>query len=87
MTKTTIDKAGRVVIPKPIRDRRRLAPGTEVEVVESGDRIELLLPDDREEAVLVEKDGRLVISATTGQPTTLEETLALRDALRERRLR
>jgi AbrB family looped-hinge helix DNA binding protein len=80
--KTTIDKAGRLVIPKAIRDRQRLVPGTEVEVVESGDRIELILPDDRDEAILVEKDGRLVISADAGQTVTLDETLAVRDALR-----
>lgn len=85
--KATIDKAGRVVIPKPIRDRHRLTPGTEVEVVDSGDRIELLLPDDRDEAVLVEKDGRLVISSSSGTPTTLNEMLELRDSLREERLR
>jgi AbrB family looped-hinge helix DNA binding protein len=83
--KTTIDKAGRVVIPKEIRDRQRLAPGTEVEIVESGDRIELILPDHRAQAVLVEKDGRLVISANVGRPVTLDETLALRDALRDDR--
>ena len=30
--KTTIDKAGRVVIPAPIRARAGLRPGTEIEV-------------------------------------------------------
>lgn len=85
--KTTIDKAGRVVIPKPIRDRHRLVPGTEVDIVDSGDRLEFILPDDREDAVLVEKDGRLIISATTGKQTTLEEMLAVRDALRDSRFR
>jgi AbrB family looped-hinge helix DNA binding protein len=35
--KTTTDKAGRVVIPKKIRDEAGLAPGTELEVrVENG---------------------------------------------------
>ncbi len=84
--KTTIDKAGRVVIPKAIRERQRLVPGTEIEVIETGDGLELVLPDDREEAVLVEKDGRLVISASTGTPTTVDETLAVRDELRDSRL-
>jgi AbrB family looped-hinge helix DNA binding protein len=81
--KTTIDKAGRIVIPKAIRDQRRLVPGTEVEIVVADDRIELILPDDREEAVLVEKDGRLVIANDI--PMTMDETLALRDELREQR--
>jgi AbrB family looped-hinge helix DNA binding protein len=30
--KTTIDRAGRVMIPATIRERARLSPGTEVEV-------------------------------------------------------
>lgn len=80
--KTTIDKAGRVVIPKAIRDQRHLVPGTEVEIVVADDRIELILPDDRVDAILVKKDGHLVVSADTGVETTLEETLALRDQLR-----
>lgn len=32
--RTTIDKAGRVVIPAPLRDRAGLAPGSELEVTE-----------------------------------------------------
>jgi AbrB family looped-hinge helix DNA binding protein len=83
--KTTIDKAGRVVIPKSIRDRHRLVPGTEVDVVDSGDRLEFLLPDDRDDAVLAEKDGRLIIAAATGKPTTLAEMLTVRDGLRDSR--
>lgn len=82
---TTVDKAGRVVIPKPIRDRLRLVPGTAIEVVDTGDRIELIPPDDREAAVLVEKEGRLVISSDTDRTVTLEESLALRDAIRDGR--
>jgi AbrB family looped-hinge helix DNA binding protein len=31
--KTTIDRAGRVVIPAPIRERAGFKPGTELEVV------------------------------------------------------
>jgi AbrB family looped-hinge helix DNA binding protein len=31
--KTTIDRAGRVVIPAPIRSRAGLLPGTEIEVL------------------------------------------------------
>ncbi|OHU94748.1 AbrB/MazE/SpoVT family DNA-binding domain-containing protein [Mycobacterium talmoniae] len=85
--KTTIDKAGRVVIPKSMRDRHGLAPGTELEVVDSGDRLEFLLPDERDNALLVEKDGRLIISAASGKPTTLDDMLSVRDSLRDSRFR
>ena len=35
--RTTIDRAGRVVIPAAIRERARLAPGTEIDVtIEDG---------------------------------------------------
>jgi AbrB family looped-hinge helix DNA binding protein len=85
MAVTTVDKAGRIVIPKAMRDRLHLAPGTQIEVVDSGDRLELIPPDHREAAVLVEKDGLLVISAATGRGVTLDESLDLRDALRDDR--
>jgi len=81
----TVDNAGRVVIPKPIRDRLGLVPGPVIDVVDSGDRIELIPLDDRAPAVLVEKDGRLVISADSDRTVTLAESLALRDALRDGR--
>lgn len=83
--KTIIDKAGRVVIPKPMRDRHHLVAGTEVEVIDGGDRLEFLLPDDRADALLVEKDGRLIISADTGKPATLAELFTVRDGLRDGR--
>lgn len=47
--KATIDKAGRVVIPAPLRERAGLAPGTEVEVTleDSGLRLERTAPPPR----------------------------------------
>jgi hypothetical protein len=41
-----------------------------------------VLPDDRTGSALVEKDGCLVV---IGRPTTLNETLAVRDDLRRDR--
>ncbi len=71
----TIDSAGRVVIPKRLRDELGIAPGP-VEVVRDGAgiRIEPLAHAD-----LAEVDGRLVIPASTG-PTIGD------DAVRELRL-
>ncbi|HWD72701.1 MAG TPA: AbrB/MazE/SpoVT family DNA-binding domain-containing protein [Actinomycetota bacterium] len=73
--RTTIDKAGRLVIPKPLRDQVGLVPG-EVEVIADGAglRVEPLAGDE-----LVEEDGRLVIPPAGSQ---IDDDLvrALRDA-------
>ena len=55
--KTTIDRAGRLVIPKVLRDRLGLVPG-EVDVFAEGAglRIELVSTDH-----LVERDGHLLL--------------------------
>jgi AbrB family looped-hinge helix DNA binding protein len=38
-SRVTIDKAGRLVLPKPLRDELRLAPGDTLELVRDGDKI------------------------------------------------
>jgi len=53
-----VDKAGRVVLPKPVRDNMRLVPGSSLALEERADGI-LLRPIKRR-ASLVEKDGLLV---------------------------
>lgn len=58
--KATIDKAGRMVIPKPLRDQLGLRPG-EVEVSAEGAGLRVVPVHDED---LVEEDGRLVIPAT-----------------------
>ena len=40
-TKLTLDKAGRVVLPKPLRDRLQLAPGDSLQLETEGERITL----------------------------------------------
>lgn len=55
--KTTIDKAGRLVIPKRLRDHVGLRPGeVEVTVDGTGLRVEPVAEES-----LDERDGRLVI--------------------------
>jgi AbrB family looped-hinge helix DNA binding protein len=60
--RTTIDRAGRVVIPAPIRDRAGLSPGAELEVTleDSTVRIERVASGPR----LVKVGRRLVARPT-----------------------
>jgi len=37
----TLDKAGRIVLPKPLRDELRLEPGDALEIESSGEDITL----------------------------------------------
>jgi AbrB family looped-hinge helix DNA binding protein len=57
---TTLDKFGRVVIPKEIRDDLSLKPGEVLQVEKSGDEVILKLL--REEPALHMKEGVLVFS-------------------------
>jgi AbrB family looped-hinge helix DNA binding protein len=62
--RTTIDKAGRVVIPAAIRDRAGLSAGAELEVTEDemGIRLARVAPGPR----LVKIGRRLVARPTVG---------------------
>jgi AbrB family looped-hinge helix DNA binding protein len=73
--RATIDKAGRLVIPKPLRDRLGLVPG-EVEVAAEGTalRVEPIASEE-----LAEENGRLVIPASGGHVDD-DAVRALRDA-------
>lgn len=72
--RATIDRAGRLVIPKPLRERLGLRAGT-VEVTADGNalRVEPIAGSDVEE-----RDGRLVIP-TTGSIVTDDDVRMLRD--------
>jgi len=73
--RATIDKAGRLVIPKQLRDHLGLRPGEVVVTADgAGLRVEPLTDD-----ALEERDGLLVIPAA-GVSITDEDVQALRDA-------
>jgi AbrB family looped-hinge helix DNA binding protein len=59
----TIDQAGRVLLPKPLRDALGLLPGTKVDVSRYGAGLQLI-PAGRT-ARLVEEDGALVATGET----------------------
>ncbi len=73
--KATVDDAGRVVLPKPLRDRIGLGPGAvDVSVDGAGLRIEPIAGRD-----LVEREGRLIVPRA-GAEIDDELVRALRDA-------
>ena len=53
--KLKIDQSGRIVVPKPLRERLGLKPGTELEVVD--ERGGLLLRAVEERPALIKIDG------------------------------
>ena len=75
---TTLDKFGRIVIPKKIREDFDLRPGSSIRI-EEGEK-EILLTPIEEEPTLIEKDGVLVF---TGVPT--EDIEGQVDTIRKQR--
>jgi AbrB family looped-hinge helix DNA binding protein len=60
----TLDKAGRIVLPKPLRDELRLEPGDTLEIESSSD--EITLRPTRGQAQLRKKQGVWVFRS--GEP-------------------
>jgi AbrB family looped-hinge helix DNA binding protein len=63
--RTTIDKAGRVVIPAPIRERAGLTAGAELEIIEDdlGVRLERVAAGPR-----LVRVGRRLVARPTASP-------------------
>jgi len=59
-----IDKAGRIVVPKKLRDALHLVPGTRLRIESSGDR--LVMEPALSDPQVILKDGMWVVS---GSPT------------------
>ena len=79
--RTTIDKAGRIVVPKSLRDAMGLEAGQEVELTLTDGRIEIDVPaiDVR----LERRDGLLVAVPT--EPVPVLTTEMVRDVIEELR--
>lgn len=76
---TTIDKAGRVVVPKAIRDALHLKAGDELEIESDGEA--LTLRQHRAQATLKLKNGFWVVD--TGGRVTTEMVKDLLNEIRE----
>ena len=78
-----IDKAGRIVVPKKLRDALNLVPGTRLRIERSGDR--LVFEPAVSEPQLIMKDGMWVVSG--GQITVDDVTELIRQGYAERQAR
>jgi AbrB family looped-hinge helix DNA binding protein len=80
-TRLTIDGAGRVVLPKPVRDELDLGPGDFLELESAGDKI--TLRPLRAAAPLTKEQGVWVFR--TGQPLAATVTEAVLQQVRNDR--
>jgi AbrB family looped-hinge helix DNA binding protein len=82
--RSTIDHAGRVVIPKAVRESAGLKPGAPLEIAYRDGRVEI--QPVRRPVKLVRKSGLLVAMPPPGTPkVTGEQVLETILELRERR--
>jgi AbrB family looped-hinge helix DNA binding protein len=70
--KSTIDRAGRVVIPKPIREAAGLKPGSPLKIEYRDGRVEIERKSPK--ARLVRKGGVLVASIPGAPKMSVEQT-------------
>jgi len=80
-TRLTIDKAGRVVIPKPLREKLNLESGDSLEMESSGEQI--TLRPVRGTGPLTKEQGVWVFHA--GQPLPASATDDMLEQIREER--
>jgi bifunctional DNA-binding transcriptional regulator/antitoxin component of YhaV-PrlF toxin-antitoxin module len=78
--KVHLDKSGRIVLPKPLRQRLGLRTGTSFYAVPAADGV--LLRTVKQEPSLIERDGFLVHTGKAGRDFNWEQ---LRDDLQQER--
>lgn len=79
--RTTIDRSGRLVVPKSLRERLHLADGGEVEVTERDGVIEIRVP--KAPACVVETaDGPVLSTPTAVDRLGVDDVRAVLDEIR-----
>lgn len=79
--RTTIDRAGRIVVPKAIRERLTLLDGGDVEISERGGVIEIV-PVPVEVEVVPGADGPVAVAPLGQPPLTDADVFAAIERLR-----
>ena len=74
----SVDRAGRVVIPKPLRVALGIGPDTELELIPDGSGLRLEPVRTRERAI-EEKDGLPLLGWVDGAALTDDDVRRLRD--------
>jgi AbrB family looped-hinge helix DNA binding protein len=77
----TLDKAGRIILPKPLRDELRLSPGDTLDLALEGEQV--MLRPRRSFSPLRKKQGVWVFS--TGTAMASDETAETLRKIREQR--
>lgn len=80
-SKVTLDQAGRIVLPKKLRDELHLSPGDTLDFSVQGDAV--TLRPRRGASPMQKKQGVWVFS--TGRPMTSDETAEVLHDIRARR--
>ena len=80
-SKVTLDRAGRVVLPKTVRDEMHLSPGDTLDLTVKGDEVTLR---PRRGATPLQKE-RGVWVFRTGKPLTADDTAATLRNIRAQR--
>jgi AbrB family looped-hinge helix DNA binding protein len=78
--KVTIDRVGRIIVPKPLRDRLRLLEGSTLEIEENASSF--LLRPVTQNPVIVPRDGLLVYVGEV--PRSVRQDKLVEDVREER---
>lgn len=79
--KSTIDRAGRVVVPKPLRDALGLTPNGDIEISLDDGRI-VIEPSPVTKRLRVDADGLVLVADVDLPPLTAEQVRATLEATR-----
>ncbi|WP_454294224.1 AbrB/MazE/SpoVT family DNA-binding domain-containing protein [Salana multivorans] len=84
---TTIDKAGRIVVPKAIRDAMGLTTGAKVDISYADGRIEIEYAPNEFRVDLLEDGFPVIVPLQEMEPVTDEDLRRIEDDIQAERVR